>query len=118
MLLGLVAAMLAAGWLQRVISRPMESITSVARQIVEGRGYSLRAQKTTDDEFGLVIDAFNNMLADVQQRTSALEHSNRALKEAALVRQAVEQALRASETAVSGHRRVDQLRSLGLRCRR
>ena len=97
MLLGLVAAMLAAGWLQRVISRPMESITSVARQIVEGRGYSLRAQKTTDDEFGLVIDAFNNMLADVQQRTSALEHSNRALKEAALVRQAVEQALRASE---------------------
>ena len=97
MLLGLVAAMLAAGWLQRVISRPMESITSVARQIVEGRGYSLRAQKTTEDEFGLVIDAFNNMLADVQQRTSALEHSNRALKEAALVRQAVEQALRASE---------------------
>ena len=97
MLLGLVAAMLAAGWLQRVISRPMESITSVARQIVEGRGYSLRAHKTTDDEFGLVIDAFNNMLADVQQRTSALEHSNRALKEAALVRQTVEQALRASE---------------------
>ena len=97
MLLGLIAAMLAAAWLQRVISRPMESITSVARQIVEGRGYSLRAHKTTDDEFGLVIDAFNNMLADVQQRTSALEHSNRALKEAALVRQTVEQALRASE---------------------
>ncbi len=97
MLLGLVAAMLAAVWLQRMISRPMESITSVARQIVEGRGYSLRAHKTTDDEFGLVIDAFNNMLADVQQRTSALEHSNRALKEAALVRQTVEQALRASE---------------------
>ena len=102
MLLGLVAAMLAAGWLQRVISRPMESITSVARTIVEGRGYSLRAHKTTDDEFGLVIDAFNNMLAEVQQRTSALEHSNRALKEAAQVRQAVEQALRASERLYRG----------------
>ena len=97
MLLGLLAALLAAGWLQRVISRPMESITSVARQIIEGRGYSLRADKLTDDEFGLVIDAFNNMLAQIQQRTSALEHSNSALQEVAAVRAAAEQAMHASE---------------------
>src|SRR5262249_23685900 len=83
MLLGFLAALLAAGWLQRVITGPMESIASVARQIVQGRGYSLRAEKMTNDEFGLVIDAFNNMLAEMQQRTAALEHSNRALKEAA-----------------------------------
>jgi PAS domain S-box-containing protein len=97
MLLGLLAALLAAGWLQRVISRPMESITDVARQIVEGRGYSLRAEKTTDDEFGLVIDAFNNMLAQVQQRTSALEYTNSALQEVAVVREKAEQGMRASE---------------------
>ncbi|HYL72155.1 MAG TPA: ATP-binding protein, partial [Candidatus Dormibacteraeota bacterium] len=97
MVLGFMAAVLAAGWLQGFITRPMDSITDVARQIVEGRGYSLRARKSTQDEFGLVIDAFNNMLAEVQVRTHALEESNAALKEAALVRQAAEQASRASE---------------------
>jgi PAS domain S-box-containing protein len=75
----------------------MDSITDVARQIVEGRGYSLRASKSTQDEFGLVIDAFNNMLAEMQARTQALEQSNTALQVAAQVRQAAEQAMRASE---------------------
>lgn len=56
MILGLVAALLAATWLQKVITRPLGSIASVARQIVEAHEYSARAAKTTDDEFALVID--------------------------------------------------------------
>ncbi|MBV9696255.1 MAG: response regulator [Gammaproteobacteria bacterium] len=97
MLAGLVAAMLTAGWLQRAITSPMDSIAHVARQIVEGRTYALRAGKTGHDEFAIVVDAFNNMLGEVQLRTQALEQSNQALKEAAAVRQAAEQALLASE---------------------
>src|SRR5690606_13693383 len=60
--LGLGAALLASAWLRRVITGPMDSMASVARQIVERRDYSLRARKTTTDEIGLVVDAFNNML--------------------------------------------------------
>jgi len=96
-LLGLLAALFAAARLHRVITMPMSSVTEVARQIVEGQSFSLRARKTTDDEFGLVVDAFNNMLAGMQRRTEALEASNAALQEAATVRQAAEQALRDSE---------------------
>lgn len=89
--------MLTAGWLQRAITSPMDSIAHVARQIVERRTYALRAGKTTHEEFALVVDAFNNMLGEVQLRTQALERSNQALKEAAAGRQAAEQALLASE---------------------
>ncbi len=94
---GLAAAMFAASWLQGLISEPMSSIANVARRIVEGREYSLRAAKTTDDEFGLVIDAFNNMLAQMQERTRDLERSNAALLAEAKVREAAQEALRTSE---------------------
>jgi signal transduction histidine kinase/ActR/RegA family two-component response regulator len=82
MFAGLVGALLAVGWLQNSVTRPLGSMASVARQIIEGREYSLRASKTTDDEFGLVVDAFNNMLAEIQQRTRALLTSEQALRDA------------------------------------
>ena len=77
MIIGLLAALFASSWLQRVVSRPMESMAQVARQIVEQRDYSYRAEKTTDDEMGVVIDAFNRMLDEVQSHARALETSEK-----------------------------------------
>src|SRR4051812_25250054 len=77
MVIGLIAALLASSWLHRVVSQPMESMARVARQIVEERDYSFRAARTTNDEIGLVIDAFNNMLDEVQARSRALETSEK-----------------------------------------
>ncbi|HEX6636346.1 MAG TPA: ATP-binding protein [Steroidobacteraceae bacterium] len=77
MVIGLLAALFASSWLQRVVSRPMESMARVARQIVEKRDYSFRADKTTDDEIGVVIDAFNKMLDEVQAHARALEASEK-----------------------------------------
>ena len=72
----LVAALILSTALQRVITAPLEAMSDVARQIVHQRDYSLRVQKTTDDEIGLVVDAFNSMLDEVHVRTQALEQSN------------------------------------------
>ncbi len=77
MIIGLLAALFVSSWLQRVVSRPMESMANVAQQIVEKRDYSFRAEKTTDDEIGVVIDAFNKMLDDVQSHARALETSEK-----------------------------------------
>jgi PAS domain S-box-containing protein len=77
MIIGLIAAMLAAGWLHRVVTRPMEAMATVAQTIVEKRDYSFRAQKMTDDEVGVVIDAFNKMLDEVQSHARALETSEK-----------------------------------------
>ena len=81
LVLSLTVALLASGWLQHVITEPTEAIAGAARGIVERRDYSLRARKVTDDELGVVVDAFNNMLDEVQSRTRALEQSNAALHE-------------------------------------
>jgi PAS domain S-box-containing protein len=92
-LLSMVVAFVFATRLQKVITGPLDAMAGVARDIVERRDYSLRAEKTTDDEIGLVVDAFNSMLSEVQVRTRALEQSNLALQAEIEVRQAAQAAL-------------------------
>ena len=58
--------------LQRVISRPILSLAKVARAVSQKKDYSTRAPKQNDDEIGSLIDAFNEMLEQIQQRDSAL----------------------------------------------
>jgi PAS domain S-box-containing protein len=77
MIIGLIAALLASSWLHRVVTRPMESMAKVAQAIIEKRDYSFRAEKMTDDEVGVVIDAFNKMLDEVQTHARALETSEK-----------------------------------------
>jgi PAS domain S-box-containing protein len=96
--LSLVLALVLSASLQRAITLPLEVIAEVARQIVERRDYSLRVARTTDDEIGIVVQALNDMLNEVQLRTQALEQSNAALTEEVAVRQAAEAALARANT--------------------
>jgi signal transduction histidine kinase/ActR/RegA family two-component response regulator len=77
--ISLLAALILSTAMQRIITAPLDAMSDVARQIVHQRDYSLRVQKTTDDEIGLVVEAFNSMLNEVHSRTQALEQSNAAL---------------------------------------
>ena len=54
--------------LQKVISSPILSLADVAKVISEKKDYSNRALKHSNDEVGSLIDAFNEMLEQVQQR--------------------------------------------------
>jgi two-component system, sensor histidine kinase len=89
-LLSLALALVLSTSLQRGLTRPLGSIAEVARQVVRGKDYSLRVTETTSDEIGLVVEAFNGMLDEVQARTDALVRSNAALQEEIKVREAAE----------------------------
>jgi len=93
-LLSLAVAYVFSNSLQKAITAPLEAMTGVARAVVSRRDYSLRSQKTTDDEIGVVVDAFNSMLDEVQARTRALEQSNQALQDEIRERRAAQAALR------------------------
>jgi signal transduction histidine kinase len=77
--LALAVSILISVWLHKNITRPILDISSVARKVVYSRDFSLRATKSTDDEIGALVDAFNDMLAEIKHRTDALESSNREL---------------------------------------
>jgi PAS domain S-box-containing protein len=93
MALSLLVAYLLSKRLQRVITEPLDAIAAAARDIVERRDYESRARKYSNDEFGIVADAFNNMMDEVQTRSAAQERTNRELQREIEVRQAAEAAL-------------------------
>jgi PAS domain S-box-containing protein len=97
LLLSLVAAVFAAGWLQSVITTPLSAIQSVARRLIAGRDHEIRMPEGPDDEFGAVVRALNKMLDEIQSRTQALESANDALKREVNGRLIIERALRDNE---------------------
>jgi two-component system NtrC family sensor kinase len=66
--------------LQAVISGPILSLAKVAKAVSDKKDYSMRASKQSDDEVGLLIDAFNEMLEQIQQRESALTDAKNQLE--------------------------------------
>ena len=68
----LLASLLLASRLQKLISRPILHLAEVESRVSRERDYSLRAVKEADDELGALIDGFNDMLGQVQSRDAAL----------------------------------------------
>jgi signal transduction histidine kinase/CheY-like chemotaxis protein len=66
-------AYLLAARLQRVISDPVIHLAQTAKAVTVLKNYAIRAQRTTDDELGLLIDGFNEMLSQIQRRDAELE---------------------------------------------
>lgn len=97
MLLSIVVAVFAAGWLQSVITKPLNAIHTVVRRLIHGRDYSIRMPAGEDDEFGAMALALNTMLGEIQSRKEALESANDALKHEVAGRLVIERALRDSE---------------------
>ena len=66
--------------LQRLISGPILSLAEVAKSVSEKKNYSIRAQKQSNDEIGLLIYSFNEMLEQIQQRDEALTEAKNKLE--------------------------------------
>ena len=73
-------ALALASALQQLILRPILALTDTATRIAETRDYTARAQKLSGDELGVLTDAFNQMLDDIQERTGALQQANESLR--------------------------------------
>jgi len=67
--------------LQRIISKPILNLASVAQQIAKEKNYSIRVKKKGNDETGLLYDGFNNMLDQVQRREIERDRAEDALRE-------------------------------------
>ena len=58
--------------LRRVVSVPILDLAAVAKVVTEGQDYSVRAEKTSSGEIGLLTNAFNGMLDQIQVRDREL----------------------------------------------
>jgi serine phosphatase RsbU (regulator of sigma subunit) len=70
--------------LQRAISRPLLALRNVAKRVSREKNYELRANKSSNDEVGQVIDGFNEMLGEIRKRDAEIQDRHR--QEMALAR--------------------------------
>ena len=72
----LIAALALSRLFQRSISQPIMNLAAAARMVSRKRDFSIRAKVPADrDEVALLVDAFNEMLLEIQKRDSALQES-------------------------------------------
>jgi len=85
----LVAALLTA-WvlskqLEGVVADPILHLVETTQAVSARNDYTLRADRQGGDELGVLVDSFNQMLTQIQQRDEALQRSNHELQDFAYV---------------------------------
>jgi len=84
MALSIFASYMLSSRFQRVISKPILNLAKTTKVISEEKKYSVRAEKQSNDELGTLIDGFNEMLKQIQERDIKLEqHRDQLEKEVA-----------------------------------
>jgi signal transduction histidine kinase len=66
--------------LQRSITDPVLELAETARAVSERKDYGVRANRTGDDEVGLLTDAFNQMLSEIEDQNQKIQLFNQNLE--------------------------------------
>ncbi|HWX18554.1 MAG TPA: PAS domain S-box protein [Candidatus Binatia bacterium] len=66
--------------LQRMVSGPILDLVRTARSVAHDRDYSVRAARHSQDELGVLVDGFNEMLGQIQHRDLELQRAKDALE--------------------------------------
>ncbi|OEU62004.1 MAG: hypothetical protein BA867_07890 [Desulfobacterales bacterium S5133MH16] len=108
-LVALFIAWILSSSLQRVISEPVLNLTQTARAISKEKDFSVRAEKHSQDEIGILIDGFNEMLTHIQSRDNELKQHREHLEEQVTLRtvelhQVNKELLAAKDAAESANR--------------
>ena len=113
MVFSIFVAYLLSSKFQRVISEPILHLAKTMKAVSEEKKYSVRAEKKSSDELGILIDGFNEMLTQIQVRDGKLkQHRDQLENEVSLrtaelsrinqnLEQAVQQLKEAKEAAKS-----------------
>ena len=76
MIVSLALAAIVSGWLQTAVTAPILEVARVAHEVMGRHDYSVRARKSTDDEIGDLVDAFNALLAETGRRAEAMREAD------------------------------------------
>jgi signal transduction histidine kinase len=81
LLLCMVAGLLISSTARRLIAQPLVALAETARRVSRERDYSVRAEAHRDnDEIAILVDAFNEMLIQIQERDTALNRARESLE--------------------------------------
>jgi PAS domain S-box-containing protein len=77
---GGVLAIVVGSRLQRIVSRPIQDLAIVMRQVAREQDYSRRARRRSGGEIGDLTDGLNSMLDELEAQRTKLRRSNEELE--------------------------------------
>lgn len=81
LLLCMIAGLLISSTARRMIAQPLVALAETARRVSRERDYSVRAAAGRDnDEIAVLVEAFNEMLVQIQERDTALTRAREGLE--------------------------------------
>lgn len=89
------------------VSRPLLELSALVRKITRQKDYSMRANKVSRDEVGVLVDSVNNMLETIETQSHVLMDANQRLEKTvsertAALQEAQENLLRKEQLATLG----------------
>lgn len=107
MLASIFVAYLLSSKFQRLITRQIFHLVQAMKSVSEEKNYSIQVKKQSNDELGILIDGFNEMLSQIHVRDQELEQHREHLEERVAMRTAelskvnkhLEEAMHAAEAA-------------------
>lgn len=72
----LLLALIISSGLQKLISRPVLQLAETAGLVSSRQDYTIRATKLADDEIGLLVERFNEMLDQIRLRDEELQKAH------------------------------------------
>lgn len=111
--------------LRRMISDPVLGLARAAQRVTREHDYSTRVTRGSEDELGLLVDAFNKMLEELARRDQALvaerdraeaaaERAQVLLQETREAKEAVEKGIAERQLLEAQMQRTQKLESLGV----
>lgn len=88
LLISSLLALLLSSKLQGFISRPILHLVETAEAVIHFNDYGIRAEKNSSDEVGLLVERFNQMLDQIQNRDDMLARHREHLEEQVRLRTA------------------------------
>ncbi len=77
----LLVVFIVAARMQKVFTGPLLALMQSMGEVTRGKDYSVRVKKKSNDEFGILIDRFNDMVAEIQSRDNELLNYSTGLEE-------------------------------------
>ncbi len=79
----LILGIFIALYVEKIITRPLDSLVSIMRTVTQQNDFSIRVTKTYDDEIGVLADAFNSMMSTMQENEKQQRASQEQIKKLA-----------------------------------
>ncbi len=74
MMVSIFIAFILSSRLQRIISEPILKLANTMNIVSDQKEYTIKVEKTSSDELGVLIDGFNDMLEQIHERDIQLQN--------------------------------------------